>query len=428
MSFGSDINVNDRQLVALRRQLARIEKELQDRGNEDNLDHEPEYAVLFTGSWQSAMPNQLILNTELSGTEKITWQVLRLAITNPGQPGASPRSSELMRHIGCSKPTLTAAKAMLRVTRWATLCSSIRNNQGRFLGDIYLLHDQPLSLAANLQLDPEYLRFLENIIMSEKKRKRLRTAAASILQSVRDDELMPCQMTELERGVSNLSMFKESETGFPVYQESDQKVTQVKKLNPVNTSELARNEQESPQATGSIDQVKKLNLDESERIDQNSTQVKKLNPDERGGLKNFLTASSSSINNKINNNISYAHAREKDIPQAVNQDVGASVASNVPMIGSVLANLFKEVFVAREATVPVLMTKLKPLSRRQQVNVLCQLLGRLIQADKNEAKEVRDVVRYCHSLITAEKENQLMLDEYAQRIKEAVEDDMPLVI
>lgn len=410
MSFGSDINVNDRQLVALRRQLDRIEKELQDRGNEDNLDHEPEYAVLFTGSWQSAMPNQLILNTELSGTEKITWQVLRLAITNPGQPGASPRSSELMRHIGCSKPTLTAAKAMLRVTRWATLCSSIRNNQGRFLGDIYLLHDQPLSLAANLQLDSEYLRFLENIIMSEKKRKRLRTAAASILQSVRDDELMPCQMTELERGVSNLSMFKESETGFPVYQESDQKVTQVKKLNPVNTSELARNEQESPQATGSIDQVKKLN------------------PDERGGLKNFLTASSSSINNKINNNIYYAHAREKDIPQAVNQDVGASVASNVPMIGSVLANLFKEVFVAREATVPVLMTKLKPLSRRQQVNVLCQLLGRLIQADKNEAKEVRDVVRYCHSLITAEKENQLMLDEYAQRIKEAVEDDMPLVI
>ncbi|ODS23549.1 hypothetical protein AB835_08020 [Candidatus Endobugula sertula] len=430
MSFDSFNNENQ-QLVTLKRQLAVMEKELKDRGNEDNLDHEPEYAVLFTGNWQSSIPNQLILNPDLSPVEKITWQVWRLAIPHPGKPGATPRSSELMRHANCSKPTLTSAKAMLRVTRWATRCRSVRNSHGRFLGDIYLLHDQPLSLAANLELDPEYLSYLDSLVMSEKKNKRLRAVAASIIRSVREDELTPQQRTELQSCVANLGMFLESESGFPIYREADQNTTQVKNFNPVESGNTPLEVEESVEIPSTSIQDKKFNLDDTSKNDQKTTQDKNFNPvepDKNTRLKNFLTASSSSSNNKINNNISYARAREEESHLLADQDISEFITSNVPLIGNVLANLFKQVFIARESAVPVLMTKIKPLSRRQQVNVLCQLLGRLIQADKNEANEVRDVVRYCHSLVTAEKENRLMLDEYAQRIKEAVEDDMPLVI
>lgn len=426
MSFDG-LNQDNLKLVALRRQVEQVELELKQRGQEDNFDHEPEYAVLFTGNWQSAIPNQLICHPDLSPAEKITWQVWRLAITNPGRPGASPRSSDLMRHINCSKPTLTGTKAMLRVTRWATLCRSVRNLRGRFLGDIYLLHDEPMSLAATIELDPEYLRFLDRIISSEKKNKRLRAAAAQIIQSVRQEELSPQQISELERCVNNLGLFKEDKSGCPVYSRADQKTTQVKKLN-LDEKNLASKIDETEQKIHDDNvQVKKFNLDKDEIADEKVTQVKKLNPDSTR-LKNFLTTSSSSKNNKYKNNNTYARAHENENVFMDGQSVHGFITSNIPMIGSLLADLWEQVFIAREKTIPILIVKLKPLPRGQQINVLCQLLGRLIQADKDQAPEVRDVVKYCHSLIKAELDGSLVMDEYALRIKESIEEEMPLVI
>ena len=426
MSFDG-LNQDNLRLVALKRQVEQVEQELKQRGQEDNLDHEPEYAVLFTGNWQSSIPNQLICHPDLSPAEKITWQVWRLAITNPGRPGASPRSSDLMRHINCSKPTLTGTKAMLRVTRWATLCRSVRNLQGRFLGDIYLLHDEPMSLAATIELDPEYLRFLDRIISSEKKNKRLRAAAAQIIQSVRQEDLSPQQISELERCVNNLSLFTEDKSGCPVYARADQKTTQDKKLNPGKTDAVSEMGETEEPMHGDNTQDKKINPGKDARFDKNLTQVKKLNLDNTR-LKNFFTPSSSSKNNKYNNNNIYARAHENENVFMDGQSVHGFITSNIPMIGSLLADLWEHVFIAREKTIPIIIVKLKPLPRGRQINVLCQLLGRLIQADKDQAPEVRDVVKYCHSLIKAELDGSLVMDEYALRIKESIEEEMPLVI
>jgi hypothetical protein len=421
------LNQDNLRLVALKRQVEQVEQELKQRGQEDNLDHEPEYAVLFTGNWQSAIPNQLICHPDLSPAEKVTWQVWRLAITNPGRPGASPRSSDLMRHINCSKPTLTGTKAMLRVTRWATLCRSVRNLQGRFLGDIYLLHDEPMSLAATIELDSEYLRFLDRIISSEKKNKRLRAAAAQIIQSVRQEELSPQQTGELERCVNNLSLFKEGRSGYPVYSKADQKTTQDKKFNLDKEDVISKMSEADGQIHDAHTQDKNFNMGENTEIDENLTQVKKLTLDNTR-LKNFFTASSSSKNNnKYKNNI-YARAHENENVFMDGQSVHGFITSNIPMIGSLLADLWEQVFIAREKTIPIIIVKLKPLPRGRQINVLCQLLGRLIQADKDQAPEVRDVVKYCHSLIKAELDGSLVMDEYALRIKESVEEEMPLVI
>ena len=424
MSFDG-LNHDNLRIVALKRQVEQVEQELKQRGQEDNLDHEPEYAVLFTGNWQSAIPNQLICHPDLSPAEKITWQVWRLAITNPGRPGASPRSSDLMRHINCSKPTLTGTKAMLRVTRWATLCRSVRNLQGRYLGDIYLLHDEPMSLDATIELDPEYLRFLDRIISSERKNKRLRAAAATIIQSVRQEELSPQQTSELERCVNNLSLFTEGKSGCPVYARLDQKTTQDKKFNLGKEDVIAEMREADEKVHDADAQGKKFNPDKKAEIGEKVTQVKKLNPD-NSRLKNFFTASSSSKNNKNNNINARAHENENVFMDG--QSVHGFITSNIPMIGSLLAELWEQVFIAREKTIPIIIVKLKPLSRGRQINVLCQLLGRLIQADKDQAPEVRDVVKYCHSLIKAELDGCLVMDEYALRIKESVEEEMPLVI
>lgn len=430
MSFG-ELNQDNMSLVALKRQVEQVEHELQQRVPTDSNDHEPEYAVLFTGNWHSSIPNQLICHPELSPAEKTTWQVWRLSIATPGRPGASPRSSDMMRHINCSKPTLTSTKAMLRVTRWATLCRSVRNGHGRFLGDIYLLHDEPLSLAATLELDPEYLRFLDHLISSEKKNKRLRAAAAKIIQGVRREEVSPQQSTELERCLNHLTLFKDSDSGYPTINTTDQMLTQVKKFNPVedgNTQEIQKNEH---LVSTHESQVKKFNPVDNEikdeLSDQKTTQVKNFTP-EGARLKNFFTPSSSSKNNNKYKNNNYSRAREAKNVFMDDQSVMSFITSHIPMIGSSLANLWEQVFIGREKTIPIIIIKIKPLPRIQQINVLCQLLGRLIQADKNLAHEVRDVVKYSHSLIKSELEGSLVLDEYALRIKESIEDDMPLVL
>ena len=54
-------------------------------------------------------------------------------------------------------------------------------SKGRFVGDIYLLHDEPLSLAT-LELDPGYIEFLERLLSGSSKTTRVRQLAANILR------------------------------------------------------------------------------------------------------------------------------------------------------------------------------------------------------------------------------------------------------
>ena len=56
---------------------------------------------------------------------------------------------------------LTISLAILRITRWVTLCRRVRDPAGRHRGNIYTLHDEPLVLPSTLHLDPGYVDFLD---------------------------------------------------------------------------------------------------------------------------------------------------------------------------------------------------------------------------------------------------------------------------
>lgn len=131
----------------LRKLMHQIDKAEQDlikvRSGDDALDQEDGMAVLFTGQWHDSFPRQLVLNQTLSANEKVCWQTIRLSISSPDRPGATPRRDQLASMINCSAPTVTTARTMLRVTRWVTFCKTVRKH-GQFVGDIYLFHDRPL--------------------------------------------------------------------------------------------------------------------------------------------------------------------------------------------------------------------------------------------------------------------------------------------
>ncbi|MDH8489804.1 hypothetical protein QIG87_27805, partial [Klebsiella pneumoniae] len=60
-----------------------------------------------------------------------------------------------------SRSTVSNALMMLRITRWLSLCQRLRDEpSGRITGNLYALHDAPLSHADACRMDSEYLALL----------------------------------------------------------------------------------------------------------------------------------------------------------------------------------------------------------------------------------------------------------------------------
>jgi hypothetical protein len=175
-------------LDALKRQINRAERDLIEQRDGDGVEGD-EIALLFTGNWHDSIPRRIILSNAddgsqtLSPVERLTWMVFRVTINDHTKPGSMPRRADLASMIGCSTTTVTASREMLRVRRWMTYCKTVRK-QGRFVGDIYLLHDEPLSLEATLELDSSYIEFLERVTGNRSKKNPLKQAAADTLREI----------------------------------------------------------------------------------------------------------------------------------------------------------------------------------------------------------------------------------------------------
>lgn len=169
-------------LEGLRLQIKRTEAELIARQSNDEGSGD-EMAVLFTGNWHDSVPRRLILDASMTPTERLLWMVIRSTIGDASRPGSVPRRGELARLAGCSNTTITTSREVLRINRWTTHCRTVRS-KGRFVGDIYLLHDEPLSLASTLELDPGYIEFLERLVNGSSKTTRVRQLAANILRDI----------------------------------------------------------------------------------------------------------------------------------------------------------------------------------------------------------------------------------------------------
>lgn len=116
-------------------------------------------ALLFIGNWNDALPRLLIHDPVLEPVDKIIWAVIKTC-TDPRRGTAFPNYATIARLANVSaEGTVTRALAILRVTRWLTLCGRARDHRGRFRGSVYALHDEPLSLPDTLHLDPTYMDF-----------------------------------------------------------------------------------------------------------------------------------------------------------------------------------------------------------------------------------------------------------------------------
>tara|TARA_R100000005_G_scaffold94413_1_gene72324 strand:+ start:10076 stop:11332 length:1257 start_codon:yes stop_codon:yes gene_type:complete len=159
-------------------------------------------AMLFVGNWHQAVPAMVIQDPVLEPVDKLVWMVIMLHARETGGRTAFPDYDTIARKTNVSSTsTVSRAIAILRLTRWLTLCAKVRQKSGRFTGNVYTLHDEPLPLADALYLDEAYMAFVTQ--SQEHHHARVRRVAEAVLESLDRDiqqgEYLGRQESAIER-------------------------------------------------------------------------------------------------------------------------------------------------------------------------------------------------------------------------------------
>ncbi|WP_454866705.1 STY4528 family pathogenicity island replication protein [Pseudomonas umsongensis] len=146
---------------------------------------------LYSGQSRDAVPRRLLLDSRLTPLERNAWQVLRLLLD--GQGLATPRYQDLQPYLStvpygpaASRETIARVLTVLRLTRWLSLVARGRNpTSGRLQGSLYVLHDEPLTPAEAMELDPDYLELVGHCL--DHAAKNVRIVAQHVLAEVQRD-------------------------------------------------------------------------------------------------------------------------------------------------------------------------------------------------------------------------------------------------
>ena len=143
-------------------------------------------ALLFLGNGHHAFPALLVQDPVLEPVDKLVWMVIYQSGRGTGAKAVFPSYTDIARLANVSSTsTVSRAIAILRATRWLSLCARSREASGRFGGNVYALHDEPLPLADALHLDPKYMGFLNEA--GSHHHARVRRVAAAVCASLDED-------------------------------------------------------------------------------------------------------------------------------------------------------------------------------------------------------------------------------------------------
>src|SRR3546814_14114262 len=88
-----------------------------------------------------------------------------------------------------SHETVARALTLLRLTRWLSLVRRRRDARtGRILGNLYVLHDEPLTPFEAMQLDPDYLQLVSHALGHSAKTVQI--VGLHTLKEIGEDTMM----------------------------------------------------------------------------------------------------------------------------------------------------------------------------------------------------------------------------------------------
>ncbi|MHB0818508.1 STY4528 family pathogenicity island replication protein [Stutzerimonas stutzeri] len=130
-------------------------------------DHDDLGGLLFFGNPMETTPRRLLVDERLSPVDKIGWMAFRM-MASKDRETSFPSYESLQRLLSsradsgqASKSTVNRVIFILRLTRWLSLCHQARNTaNGRMVGNIYALHDEPVSILDAASIDTDYIAFV----------------------------------------------------------------------------------------------------------------------------------------------------------------------------------------------------------------------------------------------------------------------------
>ncbi|WP_336512919.1 STY4528 family pathogenicity island replication protein [Stutzerimonas stutzeri] len=155
---------------------------------------EPGEGLVFTGNPHDAVPRRLLLDPRLSPLERNAWQIFRMLVREDGLT-AFPSYDHLQQFLSAqpfkraSRESVAKCLTVLRLTRWLTLCSRLRDEAtGQNQGNVYMLHDEPISCSEAAELDPGYLELISNSFSHANKTVQV-LAEHELAEVLRDQNL-----------------------------------------------------------------------------------------------------------------------------------------------------------------------------------------------------------------------------------------------
>jgi len=150
---------------------------------------------LFSGNRHDSVPRALLLDRRLTPLERNAWQVFRLMLNEDGIT-AFPTYEQLRPWLAstpCAGPasheTVARALTILRLTRWLSLVRKRRDPKtGRIIGNVYVLHDEPLTPFEAIQLDSDYLQLVSQSLNHASK--AVQVVGNHTLQEIVEDPLL----------------------------------------------------------------------------------------------------------------------------------------------------------------------------------------------------------------------------------------------
>ncbi len=399
--------------MALREQIDAAAASLIQRGSQDRARRvgSDRTALLFSGSVHHSIPHELLFAGDGIGpTEKTIWSIMRALFTATTTLTEAPRRDEIASLVPCSGPTVTKSRSILRLHRWMTLCRRVRDDQGRNVGDIYMLHEEPLPLWETLLLDPSYAEFLDDMACATHDRypKAAKTLAIETLDQV--GALESPKQTTLLGGVMHRIQKAES---------------RGKILTPANPPETTSKTQKSTISGHSGSQSKILTLDTGH-------QGKNLTPVADRG-KNL---SHSSCCSSFNNNTNSRPRENESLPVSAvpPTDLDALCGLEIAEVSRLIERYFPWLeespylepiawtFVDRLPYLQILSRMFQQsLTPELSQLLLCQLLGKLLAAKAGLATPIRNLPAYVRALIERQNKGEFQLDEYGEEVRAALE-------
>ncbi|WP_248746203.1 STY4528 family pathogenicity island replication protein [Pseudomonas sp. MWU12-2037] len=158
----------------------------------------PDDGFVYSGNPHDSVPRKLLLDRRLTPLERNTWQVIRLLLQGDGIT-TLPTYEHLRPYLATSPcaaqascETVARALTLLRLSRWLSLVRRRQpGNAGQWQGNMYVLHDEPLSPSEALHLDADYLELVSQSLVHASK--ALQRVAYQALQELAEDPLLATQ-------------------------------------------------------------------------------------------------------------------------------------------------------------------------------------------------------------------------------------------